>query len=98
VAKLRQNLARMIELVRAADARAVLTGIQIPPNYGPAYTESFARVYTELAEEHDVALVDFLMDGVVLKPELMQADRVHPNAAGQRPMFENVWNVLTELL
>ena len=98
VAKLRQNLGRMIELVKAADARAVLTGIQIPPNYGPAYTESFARVYTELAEEHDVALVNFLMDGVVLKPELMQADRVHPNAAGQRPMFENVWNVLTELL
>jgi acyl-CoA thioesterase-1 len=98
VAKLRQNLVRMIELVKAAGASAVLTGIQIPPNYGPVYTESFARVYSELAEEHDVALVDFLMHGVALEPELMQRDRVHPNAAGQRPMFENVWTVLAELL
>jgi acyl-CoA thioesterase-1 len=98
VAKLRHNLARILELVEAAGGRAVLTGIQIPPNYGPAYTESFARVYPELAEEHDVPIVDFLMDGVALRPELMQPDRVHPNAAGQRPMFENVWNVLAELL
>ena len=98
VAKLSENLERMIELVEAAGGRAVLTGIQIPPNYGPAYTEAFARVYYDLAEEHDVALVDFLMEGIALNPTLMQRDRVHPNAAGQRPMFENVWNVLGELL
>jgi acyl-CoA thioesterase-1 len=98
VPRLKQNLARMIELTQGAGAEVVLTGIQIPPNYGPAYTESFASVYRELASEYDVALVDFLMAGVALDPTLLQADRLHPNAAGQQPMFENVWNVLSELL
>jgi acyl-CoA thioesterase-1 len=98
VPSLKENLARMIELTQAAGATVVLTGIQIPPNYGPAYTEAFARVYHELASEYEVALVDFLLDGVALDPGLLQADRIHPNAAGQRPMFENVWNVLSELL
>lgn len=98
VATLRENLRRMIELVEAAGARPLLTGIQIPPNYGPSYTESFTQVYFDLAEEHGVALVEFLMHGVALDPELMQNDRIHPNAAGQRPMFENVWAVLSELL
>jgi acyl-CoA thioesterase-1 len=98
VPRLKQNLARMIELAEAAGARVVLAGVQIPPNYGPAYTEAFARVYRDLANDHGVALVEFLMEGVALDPELMQADRIHPNGAGQRPMFENVWNVLAELL
>ena len=95
---LKQNLADMIELSKAAGAKVVLTGIQIPPNYGPAYTAAFAGVYRELADEYDIALVAFLMEGVALEPSLLQDDRIHPNAAGQRPLFENVWNVLVELL
>ena len=95
---LRENLSRMIELALASGAKVVLTGIQMPPNYGQSYTEQFAAIYGELAEEHDIALVEFLMDGVALNPWLMQSDRVHPNAAGQRPMFENVWPVLEDLL
>lgn len=98
IAKLRENLAAIIELVREAGAKPVLTGIQIPPNYGPAYTEQFANVYRELAATYSVPFVPFLMDGVALDPALMQADRMHPNAAGQRPMFENVWSVLGDLL
>jgi acyl-CoA thioesterase-1 len=98
VPRLRENLAQMIELVQDAGARAVLTGIQIPPNYGPVYTDSFANVYAELALQYDIPLVEFLMSGVALHPELMQADRIHPNAAGQGPMFENVWAVLSGLL
>jgi len=98
VGLLRDNLARMIALVHEHGALAVLTGIQIPPNYGPAYTEQFAEVYRELAAAHEVAFVEFLMDGVALDPGRMQADRMHPNASGQRPMFENVWGVLAELL
>lgn len=98
VTSLRANLERIIDLVEAAGARPVLIGIQIPPNYGPTYTEALADVYPELAERDDVALVEFLMAGVALKPELMQADGLHPNAAGQEPMFENVWAVLAPLL
>ena len=98
VSLLRENLSRMIELVLASGAKVLLTGIQMPPNYGQAYTEQFAAVDAELAEELDIAFVEFLMEGVALNPLRMQPDRVHPNAAGQRPMFENVWPVLEELL
>jgi acyl-CoA thioesterase-1 len=98
VEKLRANLERMIELARAAGARVVLTGIQIPPNYGPGYTKSLASVYTGLAKEQDLPLVDFLLEGVALHPELMQRDRIHPNARGQAVLFDNVWRVLEPLL
>lgn len=98
VGLLRDNLARMIELVREQGAVPLLTGIQIPPNYGPAYTEQFTRVYHELAAAQSVAFVPFLMDGVALEPTRMQADQMHPNASGQQPMFDNVWPVLAGLL
>jgi acyl-CoA thioesterase-1 len=98
VARLRDNLGRMIELAEASGAEPLLIGIQIPPNYGPAYTAQFSDVYASLAAEYDVPFVDFLMEGVALDPSLMQADRIHPNAAGQAPMLENVWRVLAAIL
>jgi acyl-CoA thioesterase I len=98
VETLRANLARMIELSLDRGARVLLAGMQIPPNYGPAYTSKFAAVYTELAMKYDVALVGFLLDGVALHPDLMQADNIHPNAKGQKAVFENVWPALAEIL
>lgn len=98
VAVLRANLERIVDLVREAGAEPLLTGIQIPPNYGPAYTEGFTAVYHDIAHTLRIMLVEFLMDGVALRPELMQGDRIHPNALGQQPMFENVWAVLEEML
>jgi len=95
---LRDNLTRMISLVTESGANLVLTGIQIPPNLGQAYTAQFAEVYRELAAHYDIAFVEFLMEGVALDPSRMQPDRMHPNAQGQRPMFENVWAILSELL
>ena len=98
VTLLSDNLARIIELVIESGAKPLLAGIRMPPNYGPAYTEQFAAVYIELAARYDIAFVEFLMEGVALDASRMQADRVHPNGAGQRPMFENVWVELEELL
>jgi acyl-CoA thioesterase-1 len=98
VGLLRDNLSRIIELVLENGAEPILTGIQIPPNYGPTYTEQFAAVYPELAERYDIAFVEFLMRGVALDPTRMQSDRIHPNSRGQEPMFENVWSVLAERL
>lgn len=98
VDNMRDNLARMIELVQDSGAVPVLSGIMIPPNYGPAYTGAFAGVYSELAEHYGIPLVEFLLEGVALRPELMQDDSIHPNANGQPIIFENVWRVLAELL
>jgi acyl-CoA thioesterase-1 len=98
VATLRSNLAKMIELSRDSGADVVLAGIQIPPNYGPAYTRSLAAVYPELAEQFGTTLIEFLLADVALNRELMQPDGIHPNAAGQKVVFANVWRVLGPLL
>lgn len=98
VESLRENLRAMIELTRESGATPILTGIQIPPNYGPAYTEALAGTYPELSRELDVPLVGFLMEDVALNGELMQSDGIHPNARGNAVMMENVWMVLAELL
>jgi acyl-CoA thioesterase-1 len=95
---LRSNLSRMIEQSKASGAEVLLAGMQIPPNYGPAYTQSLAAVYPELAAKYDVALVEFLLDDVALRSDLMQSDGIHPNAAGQEIVLKNVWPVLSELL
>jgi acyl-CoA thioesterase-1 len=98
VATLRANLAEMIELSKASGARVLLAGIQIPPNYGQTYTRALAQLYPDLASAYDVALVEFLLDGVALDPNLMQGDGIHPNAAGQIVIYENVWRTLEALL
>jgi len=98
VAALRDNLAKMIELAQQSGARVLLAGMQIPPNYGPAYTRALAAVYPELAERFGTALVEFLLADVALRPELMQPDGIHPNAAGQEIVFANVWRVLSPML
>lgn len=98
VQSLHSNLARIIELTRESGAAAILAGIQIPPNYGPAYAGAFASTYPELAAEFEIPLVSFLMKDVALNGELMQSDGLHPNARGSEVMLENVWAVLAELL
>jgi len=98
VATLRANLNKMIELCQQAGAEVVLAGIQIPPNYGPAYTGALAAVYPELAQQHGATLIEFLLENVALNGELMQPDGIHPNAAGQQIVFANVWRVLGPLL
>ena len=98
IKRMEDNLRRMIELSHDAGAQVVLAGIQIPPNYGQAYTAQFKSVFDTLAQHQDVALVDFILDGVALNPDLMQDDGIHPNAAGQPRILENVWTVMGPLL
>ena len=98
VADARANLSRMIELAQHAGARVLLLGIQLPPNYGPRYGRDFAAMYGELAAHYHVALVPFLLDRVALDPQLMQDDQLHPNAAGEPLVLDNVWPRLLPLL
>lgn len=96
--QLQQNLASMIDRSRDAGARVLLLGMQIPPNYGPRYTNAFKEVYTNLAGEKKVPLVPFFLEGVGGVPELMQADGLHPAANAQQKLLENVWPTLKPLL
>ena len=97
-AQLKQNLAAMIDAAKTAGAKVLLLGMQLPPNYGPRYTEAFAGVYTQLADEKQIALVPFFLEGVGGHPELMQADGLHPAAAAQQRLLDNVWPALKPLL
>jgi acyl-CoA thioesterase I len=98
VSAMRENLAHMVQLAQAAGARVLLVGIRIPPNYGPRYTEEFARVYPELAQQYQLALVPFLLEKVALDPALMQEDGMHPNAAAGPMVLDTLWAYLKPLL
>jgi acyl-CoA thioesterase-1 len=96
--EIRRNLDEMIDRSRAAGARILLAGVYIPPNYGPAYTQGFKDIYSELSSPADVALLPFILEDVALNPDLMQADGIHPNAAAQPVILDNVWPLLVPLL
>ena len=96
--EMKNNLAAMIDSVRDSGARVLLVGVQLPPNYGPVYTERFQAVYRQLARELEVNLLPSLMDGVGLQPALMQSDGVHPNAQAQPVILEQVWDRLAPML
>ena len=92
------NLRAMIQAAQGSGAKVLLLGIHIPPNYGPRYTQAFDAMYTSLAAEHKVPLVPFILEGFALDPQYMQADGLHPNAAGQPRVLNNVWPQLKPLL
>ena len=96
--QLQQNLASMIDSSEKTGAKVLLLGMQIPPNYGPRYTQAFKAVYANLATEKNVALVPFMLEGVGGVPEFTQADGLHPAANAQGRMLDNVWPQLKALL
>lgn len=95
---MQQQMTEIIEKSRAAGATVVLVGMQIPPNYGPRYTNRFRDIYKELAEKFELPLVQFLLEGVATEAALMQRDGIHPTAEAQEKILNNVWPVLQPLL
>src|SRR5690606_15577263 len=87
--QLQQNLAGMVEKSQAAGAKVLLLGMQLPPNYGPRYTQAFAAVYPALGERYRVPVLPFLLEGVGGQAELMQADGIHPRSSAQPRLLEN---------
>jgi acyl-CoA thioesterase-1 len=98
VAAMKKNLAAMIQQAQKAGARVLLVGIQMPPNYGPAYTASFQGAFAELAKQHKTALLPYLFEGFGEKYEMFQSDRIHPTAEAQEAVLKNVWPALRPLL
>lgn len=95
---IRRNLSRMIQLGRESGSRVMLAGVRLPPNYGVAYREGFQSVFREVADAEGVALVPRLLAGVAEDRGLMQADGIHPMAAAEARVLDNVWPVLEPLL
>jgi len=98
VGAMHSNLAKMVELARAAGSKVLLLGIRIPPNYGPDYAEQFRTTYTSLGQELHVPVLPFLLADVALAPGLMQSDGIHPNESAQGKLVANVWPPLEPLL
>jgi acyl-CoA thioesterase-1 len=88
------NLQAMIEASRVVNARVVLLGMQVPPNYGPDYGAKFATLYANLARQYKTGLVPFFLKGIADVPnanELFQPDRIHPNEQAQSKLLNNAW-------
>jgi len=92
------NLSAMIEQSLTVGAKVILAEMRIPPNYGRTYTEKFNGTYGELAERHGVVLLPFLLQDIALEPGMMQADGIHPTAAAQPIILDQVWAALEPLL
>jgi acyl-CoA thioesterase-1 len=98
VVHLRDNLLAIVKKARDANARVLLAGMRVPPNYGAAYTRDFAAVFPEVARRTNVPLVPFLLEGVAAQVRLNQGDGIHPNAEGQRLIAEHLWPHVKPLL
>jgi acyl-CoA thioesterase-1 len=92
------NLTKIVAASKTAGAQVLLVGMLLPPNYGPRYTKDFTKMYRDISTGAKVPLVPFLLQSVALKPELMQADGLHPTAPAQPALLDTVWPQLKNLL
>ncbi len=96
--EMRANLETIVRASQKAGARVLLVGMRMPPNYGAAYTREFAGVYADIARKHRIALVPHLLQGMDQQRGLFQADNLHPTAAAQPILLDNVWKALLPML
>ncbi len=96
--QMRSNLDAMIRQSRATGARVMLLGMRLPPNYGLDYTHQFEQVFVELARRRKTPLLPFMFAGFAERRDAFQNDGLHPTAAVQPIMLDNIWQVLQPLL
>lgn len=98
VAEMKKNLAEIIERAQSRGVTVILAGMEAPPNLGEEYTREFRQAYRDLAKKYKLTFIPFVLDGVGGRAEYNQPDGIHPNAAGEKIMTENVWRELEPLL
>lgn len=94
----RANLTKMVALAKASQTKTVLTQIQLPRNYGARYLQQFEQIFPELAQANGLPLMPFFLDDIVLRPELMMNDGIHPTAAAQPQIRDRVARFIEPLL
>lgn len=92
------NLDAMVAAATKAGARVLLLGMQVPPNYGRAYTDAFAALFGRVAQRAGAELVPFFLEAIAARPEMFQPDRIHPNEAAQQLLFETALPALQRTL
>ncbi len=96
--EMRSNLSAIIEQSRRSNAQVLLLGMRLPPNYGLSYTQKFHETYVDLSKRYHVPFVPFLLEGIATDFSLMQGDGLHPAAAAQPRVLDNVWKYLQDML
>jgi len=99
IAEIRNNLQAIIDLVktRNPNVRIIIAGMQLPNYTADEYVFAFGQLYADLAAKNNAALIPYLLEGVGGNPDLNQPDHIHPNAAGQKILADNVWRVLESI-
>lgn len=98
IQQMENNLSFIVEQSLKAKSKVLLVGMQIPPNYGPDYTNKFHMAYQNIAKKFNISLAPFLLDGVATNNNLMQSDGLHPRAEAQHRLLDNIWLYLEQLL
>lgn len=95
---IKNNLLQIITLAKQENINIALMQIKIPPNYGPKYNKLFIENYQQLAEQHNIPLLDFFMEDIAINPALMLKDGIHPNIEAQSMIADNMEKQLNQLL
>jgi acyl-CoA thioesterase-1 len=95
---IQQNLTKLIQLSKTSNAKPVLFGMKIPPNYGTAYSQAFSQTYSTVAKAQSTPLLPFFLEGVAGRKALMQDDLIHPTQQAQGQLLDNAWVVIKPLL
>ena len=98
VTQMKENLSAIIDRARARNVVVILAGMEAPPNFGQEYATQFRQAFRDVALQKRVLFLPFLLNNVAGKPELNQADGIHPNQQGTQIVTDNVWAVLEPLL
>jgi acyl-CoA thioesterase I len=98
ISQMKSNLATIIRAGQARNARVVLVGNRMPPNYGAKYTDEFFGAFGELAREFKTPLVPFILEPIAANRDLFQPDNLHPTAAAQPLLLEPIWAELRKVL
>ena len=92
------NLDQILARLKASGAKVLLIGMLAPPNWGSDYRHEFDAIYHRLADKYQVPLYPFILDGVVLDPQLLQQDGLHPTAAGAEIIAEKLTPYVARLI
>ena len=96
VENMADNLGKAISFAKNNNMNVILGGMQIPPNYGPEYADAFKQVFTTLAEDHEIVLIPFLLEGVGGRSDMNQPDGIHPNREGHQQIVKTVLPFILE--
>lgn len=94
----KNNLKKMIEQAHKNNAKVILLGMRIPPNYGVAYSKKFESLFSELATEYQLPFIPFLLEDIIDNLSLFQEDELHPTAEAQPLLLKFILPTLMQTL